>query len=271
VSGAIEHFLTFAKDKAEVLANCGLGACPPGVLSKADYAVVFGGDGTILTAASCLRGSNIPVIGVNVGKLGFLAEFSPKEVEDLFDRIVRGDIETERRMMLHCVVTHGGRQTFSAIAINDVVITAGPPFSMVELRITVSGQDLANCISDGVIISTPTGSTAYNLSAGGPILEANISAIVITPMCPHSLSFRPIVIGAECDVRVEAVRVNPGTTVMVDGRTHSRLEASDTVQITREGGAFLVVNNPVRTKWDTLAEKLGWGENPRYNPQRDSR
>jgi NAD+ kinase len=268
VAEAVAEFVEFAKGKADILANCGVGLCDPVVLGKADYAVVFGGDGTILSAVSLLRGRDIPVVGVNVGKLGFLAEFSLAELRGFFDRISRNDLVIERRMMLRCSVATGGRETFISTAINDVVITAGPPFSMLELRMSVSGQDLANCVSDGVIICTPTGSTAYNLSAGGPILEADIAAIVITPMCPHSLSFRPIVIGAECDIKLEAITVNEGTTVIVDGRARSRLAKGDIVEIRRAEEVFLIVNNPKRTKWDTLADKLRWGEKPRYNTER---
>jgi NAD+ kinase len=269
VAEAVAEFLEFAKNKAEVLANCDMEKCDPGVVARADYAIVFGGDGTILSAASFLRGMSIPVVGVNVGKLGFLAEFSPGELKAFFSYLDRGKVDIEKRMMLHCSVKSGGKVKFTATAINDVVINAGPPFNMLEFRMSVSGQDLANCTSDGVIICTPTGSTAYNLSAGGPILEANIAAIVITPICPHSLSFRPIVIGAECDIKVEAVRVNPGSTVIVDGRAHSKLVEGDVVEVQKSDGVFLVVSNPNRTKWDTLAEKLRWGEKPRYNAERD--
>src|SRR4030042_3839996 len=118
---------------------------------------------------------------------------------------------------------------------------------------TVRGQSLADCISDGVIISTPTGSTAYNLSAGGPILTANLSAIVITPICPHSLSFRPIVIDAKSRVQIRMLRVNDNTTLLLDGHKHQKLTVEDKVMAEKHEGRFLVVNNPSRTQWDTLA------------------
>lgn len=252
-----------------MLANCGMGSCDLGVLGKADYAVVFGGDGTILSAVHFLGRHNIPVVGVNVGKLGFLAEFSLTELKDSFGRICSDEMEIERRMMLQCAVRRANAEIFRSVAINDVVITAGPPFNMLELHMSVSSQDLANCVSDGVIVCTPTGSTAYNLSAGGPILEADISAMVITPICPHSLSFRPIVIDADSDLKVRAVRVNAGTAVIVDGRSSSPLEQDDIIDIRKDEGVFLIVNNPKRTKWDTLGEKLRWAEKPRYNTERE--
>jgi len=267
---AVEQFLSFAASKAEIIANCFRGSCAIDVLRKADFAVVFGGDGTILSAARDLSETDVPVIGVNVGKLGFLAEFSVSELEELFERIVSNKSLIEKRMMLRCLVIGQGREKFNSTAINDMAISAGEPFKMIELKMTVQGQALAGCIGDGLIISTPTGSTAYNLSAGGPILSADLSAIVITPLCPHSLSFRPIVINADSVVEIQAVRVNEGTTITLDGQVSEKLETGDVVEVRRHRGSFLVVNNPMRTQWDTLAGKLSWAEKPRYNKADDS-
>ena len=264
---ALDRFLHFVSDRAEILANCFETSCPIDVLRKADFAVVFGGDGTILAAARQLCETKVPVIGVNVGKLGFLAEFSVDEVMTFFDRIVTGHTLIEKRMILQCSLERSGQEVFSYTAVNDVVITAGTPFSMIELKISVQGQMLAGCIGDGMILSTPTGSTAYNLSAGGPILSANLSAMVLTPICPHSLSFRPIVIDAASVVEISFSRINDGTTVAVDGQASSRLAIDDVVRIARESCSFLVVNNPMRTRWDTLATKLGWAKRPRYSSE----
>jgi len=156
-------------------------------------------------------------------------------------------------------------QRFHSVAINDVFINAGPPFRTIELKISVDGQPLAGCVSDGLIISTPTGSTAYNLSAGGPILSPKIEAIAITPICPHSLSFRPIVINANSKIEVLGLRVNKGTTVSVDGQVSKKLSVGDIVRVEKAGNNFLIVNNPIRSQWDTLATKLSWAEKPKYN------
>ena len=262
---AVEHFIGFAADKARIVANCFRGNSSLSVLKQADFAVVFGGDGTILSAARDLSEADVPVIGVNVGKLGFLAEFSITELEQLFERIVTDSSLIEKRMILRCRVENNGRRKFSSTAINDVVIAAGEPFNMIELKTTVQGQSLAGCTGDGIIISTPTGSTAYNLSAGGPILSADLSAIVITPLCPHSLSFRPIVISAEGIVEIHPVRVNQGTTITLDGQVSEKVKVGDVIKVQRHRGSFLVVNNPMRTQWDTLAGKLNWAEKPKYN------
>jgi NAD+ kinase len=140
---------------------------------------------------------------------------------------------------------------------------------MIELKILVDGQPLAGCVTDGLIISTPTGSTAYNLSAGGPILSPKIEAVVITPICPHSLSFRPIVINADSTIEVFGVRVNEGTTISIDGQVSENLSINDVVRVEKEKSDFLIVNNPIRSKWDTLASKLSWAEKPKYKQYPD--
>ena len=265
---ALEQFVGFASDKVEVLSNCLETTCPVNVLRKADYAVVFGGDGTILGAARQLCETKVPVIGVNVGKLGFLAEFSIEELSQQFERIISGDVLIEKRMVMHCNVLRGGKQIFESTAVNDAVITAGAPFNMIEMKLAVQGQKLAVCVSDGMIVSTPTGSTAYNLSAGGPILSARLSAMVITPLCPHSLSFRPIVIKADSQLQIECLRMNEQTTLLLDGQVTQKLKLADIVNIQKHSGQFSVVNNPLRTQWDTLAGKLNWAEKPRYQKEK---
>jgi NAD+ kinase len=267
VAEAMQDFSQFFEGRAEVIASCQIERCTPEVLRDCDFAVVLGGDGTIISAAKDLSEAKVPVIGVNLGKLGFLAEFSVDEFKRMFAEIVSGKASVERRMMLGCRVSRkseGGREKFCSKAVNDVFVAAGPPFRVIELKIAVDGQEVASCVSDGLIVSTPTGSTAYNLSAGGPILDGSMEAMVITPICPHSLSFRPIVIDAAGVVEISFLRINEGTTVSIDGQVSSGLAIDDVVRIAREQSSFLVVNNPMRTPWETLATKLGWARRPRY-------
>ena len=273
VTEVIEEFTDFVKGKAEMIARCRIKDCSADILKQCDFAIVFGGDGSIISAARSLSQSGVPVIGVNLGKLGFLAEFSLGELKEYFHKIAKGEAPIEKRMMLGCRIFSDGEEKFRSEAINDVFITAGPPFRTIELKMSVDGQPLAGCVSDGLIISTPTGSTAYNLSAGGPILLGKMEAMVITPICPHSLSFRPIVIDADSRVEVSGVRVNKGTTVLIDGQIPCKLSIKDVVRVERERCDFLLVNNPLRTQWDTLATKLSWAEKPKYkrvppNPRR---
>jgi NAD+ kinase len=281
VSEAIDEFLRFSKGKADIVASYGIEdlkqtctiALPPedaNVLKKCDFAIVFGGDGSIISTARNVSKASLPVIGVNVGKLGFLAEFSVAELEDFFPCLEKGTAPIDKRMMLNCRVFSNDREEkFCSAAINDIYITAGPPFRMIELKILVDGQPLAGCVTDGLIFSTPTGSTAYNLSAGGPILSTKIEAVVITPICPHSLSFRPIVINADSTIEVFGVRVNEGTTISIDGQVSLKLSINDVVRIEKENSDFLIVNNPLRSKWDTLATKLSWAEKPKYKQYPD--
>jgi NAD+ kinase len=264
VSEVIAEFLEFAKGKCEIAGSCHIDECNPEILSECDFAVVFGGDGSIISAARVLARSGVPVVGVNLGKLGFLAEFSADELKQYLEDILGGKTQIEKRMMLDCTVLNGSGERFREQAVNDVFITAGPPFRMIELRITVDGQRLADCVSDGLIISTPTGSTAYNMSAGGPILSGKMEAMVVTSICPHSLSFRPIVIEAGSKIEVDAVHLNSGSAVLVDGQVSSPLQMDDVVRIQRAKEAFLIVNNPLRTEWDTLASKLDWASKPKY-------
>jgi len=268
VHEAIDEFTGFAKDKAEIVASCSVADCKAEILKECDFAIVFGGDGSIISTARGVSEAGVPVIGVNVGKLGYLAEFSVDELKDFFPRLAKGTAPIAKQMMLSCRVfsNSGGNQTekFCSSAINDVVITAGPPFRMVELKISVDGQPLAGCVSDGLIISTPTGSTAYNLSSGGPIVSPKMEAMVITPICPHSLSFRPIVINAESTIEVVGIRVNEGTTVSIDGQVSLKLSIDDVVRVEKQSCDFLIVNNPLRSQWDTLATKLSWAEKPKY-------
>ncbi|NLH16345.1 MAG: NAD(+)/NADH kinase [Phycisphaerae bacterium] len=266
---AMEQFIRFVSGKARILANGFQGNCDSELIRQADFAVVFGGDGTILAAARALADNHIPVIGVNIGKLGFLAEFALDELERLFDRVIANP-DIEKRMMLHCSVQRDDRTVFASTAVNDMIITNGLPFKLIELKMTVQDQPLVACVSDGLIISTPTGSTAYSLSAGGPILAAGLEAFVITPVCPHSLSFRPIVIGSDSVVHIHPVRINPGTTLILDGQLEHKLEVTDIIQVRRHTGGFSVVNNPMRTLWDTLAGKLKWAEKPTYSAVEDS-
>jgi NAD+ kinase len=267
VAETVKDFSRFLRGKARIVANCHINECSPAVLRKCDFAIVLGGDGSIISAARYLGEAKVPVIGVNLGRLGFLAEFSVDEFKDRFDDILAGKARIERRMMLSCRVGDRSgrtRQRFSSTAVNDVFIMAGPPFHVIEMKIAVDGEKLPSCVGDGLIVSTPTGSTAYNLSAGGPILSGSMEAMVITPICPHSLNFRPIVIDAASVVEISCTRINEGTAVLVDGQVSTGLALGEVVTVARVRSRFLVVENPMRTRWETLVTKLGWARKPRY-------
>ena len=263
VSHAVKEFTHFLEKKADILCCGTIENCTPQTLKQCDFAIVFGGDGSIISAARSLARTKVPVIGVNLGKLGYLAEFNVDELKELFDNIVSGQTSIEKRMMLACTMMKD--KNFHGTAVNEIFVAAGPPFRMIELEIRVDGQGVASCMSDGLIVSTPTGSTAYNLSAGGPILSGAMEAVVITPICPHSLSFRALVMNAQRTIELIGRRVNAGTTVSIDGQVSWPFQQGDIVKVTKAKDKFLVVNNPMRNAWDTLATKLRWAQKPRYS------
>ena len=232
---------------------------------QADLAVVLGGDGTILNAARWLSASDIPVLGVNLGKLGFLAEFSVSEVKQYWPDISAQKCRLLQRMTLDCELLTGGSESFSHPGINDVIITAGEPFRMIELTMHLGQSEVGRLAGDGLIISTPTGSTAYNMSAGGPIVDPEVQALILTPICPHSLNHRPLVIDSGNEVTIAAKRVNEGTTIILDGQLSCGFAVGQELKVRRGKYNLQVVASPARDHWGTLSSKLHWAKGPEYS------
>ena len=244
---------------------------------QADVILVLGGDGTLLSTARRLGGRQIPLMGVNFGRLGFLASFTPSQFRDHLDDLIAGKLPVSSRLILQASVLPAGvkcdvhdrqdvqaKRRFNATALNDAVVTAGAPFHMVELELRADGESGVRYFGDGVIVSTPSGSTAYNVSAGGPIIDPGVDAICITPICPHSLSFRPVVVSSRTTVVIAASRVNPGTTLFCDGQADTKLSHGETVVLGRSPNDVLLVENPEARQWRSLAEKLHWAASPRH-------
>lgn len=244
-----------------------------------DAILVFGGDGTLLSTARRLRGRLIPVMGVNFGRLGFLAGFQPQEVPSMFERFQAGELPVASRQMLDVAVIGRDRindfdpmdpvavvkaARFRATALNDAVLSAGPPFRMIEVELGIDGPTGIRYFGDGIIVATASGSTAYNVSAGGPILWPSVDGICITPLCPHSLSFRPVVVASHSRIIMTMNRVNPGTTLVCDGQDTCTLEAGEVVAVGKSERTVLLVENPHARQIRTLAEKLQWGATPQY-------
>ena len=228
--------------------------------------VVFGGDGTLLAAARAMAGSNLPLLGVNMGKLGFLAEFSVEHLRKHFDDILAGKITPTRHMLLEMRVNSCQSGPFTSAVANDVAISAGPPFRMIQLMLSQQGRPIVQYNGDGLIVSTPTGSTAYNMSAGGPIMEPTLEAVAVTPIAPHSLTVRPIVVRSDRELIVTALKVNAGTMAIVDGQIRTPLCEGDQVFIRRLGQDLLILPHPGRTFFQTLTSKLQWGRSPQDQP-----
>ena len=237
----------------------------PAVEAKADRLIILGGDGTLIGVARSLGADQIPLIGVNVGKLGFLAEFSVEELKSTFAQAIGDDEFVSRRTVLHVTVQQDGGVRDSCLAINDCVIQAGPPYRLIRLGVSVNGEHLTAASGDGLIVCTPSGSTAHNLSAGGPILQPGVDAIVVTPMNPHSLTHRPVVVERESVIDIHASQVNEGTTAIIDGQVSFALRPGDRVTVKRFDSDFLLVHNPLYAKWHKLVTKLHWGRQPSYD------
>lgn len=229
--------------------------------AQADALVVLGGDGTLLRASHLLEKRAVPLVGVNFGGLGFLTEITLSELYPALEAVLKGDYQYEERRMLHAVVEGGGRALGEGDALNDVVVTkAGVVSRIIELDVTVDGLFMSLFRADGLIVSTPTGSTAYNLAAGGPIIHPALPAVVLTPICPHMLTNRPLVVGDDSTIRIRLHTHDVEVHVTLDGQRGVPLSSQDTVTVTRSPRTLRLVKAPARDYFEVLRAKLRWGE-----------
>jgi len=225
------------------------------VPEKVDLVIVIGGDGTLLSIAHLAAQKNVPVMGVNLGRLGFLTEVPIDEMYLTVDAFLEGNSKIiSSRQMLEAD-TKGG--TFYCL--NDFVINKGALGRMIQCAIWIDGKEIATSKADGLIVSTPTGSTAYSLSAGGPIIQPNIPAFIIVPICPHTLSFRPMVISAESTLKIQLITGEEEVWFTLDGQRGGLMEENDTVEVRRSHLTLQLISSPKRNYFDLLQEKLGWG------------
>ena len=235
--------------------------------------MVLGGDGTILSAARAVARRPMPLVGVNLGKLGFLAEYTVGDLKTHLNHLLAGEVQAVERIMLDVSVGSPGRRAFHCQAVNDVTLAAGPPFRMIDLLVDVETpthsadgpRSMWRYRGDGIVVATPTGWTGYNLSAGGPILEPQLEAIVVAPLAPHSLSLRPVVLRAEAAVCITATRVNRGSALIVDGQISRPFRTGDRVEVRRSHAVMKLVPHPGRSFFQMLADKLQWGKSPHHD------
>jgi NAD+ kinase len=241
---------------------------PVDTLDGIDLVVAIGGDGTLLaTARSCL-GSGVPVLGVNAGKLGFLAEYDAgtlaEDAAEIFD--AGHPLSTEELPTLLASVESDGHERWRGEALNEFVITAGPPYRIISMRLSFDATRGPRVNGDGLIVSTPLGSTAYNVSAGGPIAAPGSTGMIVTPIAAHSLAFRPLALAAATTLDLDLVRANdterPGTALVADGRVSTPVATGDRVRVTATGRTAVFVRNPRSSYWTTLVDKMGWGASP---------
>lgn len=223
--------------------------------SRVDLVIVLGGDGTLLSIAHLAARKGVPVLGINLGALGFLTEVPLEEMYLTLDSYLGGNEEIiSRRRMLEAKTR--GRTYY---CLNDVVINKGALARMIQCAIWIDDKEISMTKADGFIISTPTGSTAYSLSAGGPIIQPYIPAIILAPICPHTLSFRPMVISSESSIKIQLLTGGEEVYLTIDGQRGNRMRKNDTVEVCSSGLELRLISSPKRNFFDLLQQKLGWG------------
>jgi NAD+ kinase len=234
---------------------------------EVDLAIVLGGDGTLIAQARRVLGLDLPLVGVNFGRLGFLAEFDVASLLEHAETVISTDPPIHERMALAVEVEQPGHASVDAgPALNECLITAGAPFRVIEMRILIDGEVGPGLSGDGVIVATPTGSTAYNVSAGGPIVHWSVESMIITPLAAHSLAFRPIVVAGDSELTLEVTRANEGTALVLDGQVTVPLGTGSRATIRRHPSKSKFVASPETTYWRILLDKLRWAVPPTYRP-----
>ncbi|MGF1526478.1 MAG: NAD(+) kinase [Candidatus Competibacterales bacterium] len=235
---------------------------------QCDLAIVVGGDGTLLNAARSLVDFRVPLLGVNLGRLGFLTDVSPSRLDTLLDEILQGRFREDERSLLHAQVVRDGQAITQADALNDVVVHKRDMARMIEVDTYIDGSFLNAYRADGLIIATPTGSTAYALSSGGPIIHPTLEAVIVVPICPHTLTHRPIVLNADQTVEVMVNPANsPHIQVTCDGQVGLALEPGDRVVIRRKRRKLRLIQPMDQDYFQVLRAKLHWGQYPSTAPE----
>jgi len=224
------------------------------IAAASDLVVVLGGDGTLLSVAHHAARAGVPIMGVNLGRLGFLTEIPVSEAVPTLDRFLAG----EAGLISPRWLLEGRTARDVSYSLNDLVVTKGAMARMIELAIAIDGKDVATLKADGLIVSTPTGSTAYSLSAGGPILHPQIPAIVLTPICPHTLSFRPLAVPATSSIAVRLLTGGEEVHLTFDGQRGGAFVRDDVVEVRKAPFELQLVTSPRRSYYDLVKEKLGW-------------
>jgi NAD+ kinase len=234
---------------------------------QCDLAIIMGGDGTMLNAARSLVNYEVPILGVNLGRLGFLADVSPGEIPHSLDEVLAGQFREARRSLLHAQVIHGGHVASETDALNDVVIHKREVARMIEVDAFLDGRFLNAYRADGLIISTPTGSTAYALAGGGPIIHPGLEAVVLVPICPHTLTHRPIVVKADSVIEVVLNAANTTQTqITCDGQISLAIEPGDRIVIRKKDRKVRLIHPINHDYFELLRAKLRWGLSPEASP-----
>lgn len=234
------------------------------ISDAADLVIAVGGDGTMLHAASLVYGTEVPLLGVNRGRLGFLADITPDEMLDSVGQVLAGHFSRESRMVLDATLRRADGSEVTATGLNDVVVQRQGTGRMLDIRWTISERFVNTHSGDGIIVATPTGSTAYALSCGGPIIQPGMNSVVIVPICPHTLSDRPLVVPSEKAIEVRLLaRIDTRAEVMIDGHSLGELAPEDRLSITRAAARIHLLHPPGYDFYEILRSKLHWGRDNR--------
>ena len=238
----------------------GTASCPTEDLpGRVEVILVLGGDGTLLSVVRLMGERQVPILGINLGGLGFLTEITLDNLYDVLEGLIKGDYKYHRRMTLLVNVVRNGEMVADFTVLNDAVINKGALARIIDLETTINDEYLTTFKADGLIICTPTGSTAYSLSAGGPIVYPSVQTIVITPICPHTLTNRPIIVPDDAVIKATLNSQNEEVILTLDGQVGFSLQFEDTVRVQR-GNAILLIESPYKSYFEVLRTKLRWGE-----------
>jgi NAD+ kinase len=252
--------VVYDQETASSLAEPSEGRSREQVAAASDLLLVLGGDGTLLAAARVAAPRGIPILPINMGSLGFLTSFMLEELYPALEDILAGRLTISERVMLHAELQRGGKILDKQTVLNEVVINKGALARMIELELSIDQDFVCRYRADGLIVASPTGSTAYSLSAGGPIVHPSVESFIITPICPHTLSDRPVVVG---DTSIIEVKLSAGTEsvfLTLDGQKGIPLQATDRVRISRAQQLLKLIQTPNKSYFQILRNKLKWGE-----------
>jgi NAD+ kinase len=256
--------VTLERSLARGIRGVGAGVSLESLVRRADAILVLGGDGTMLHAARAASEAGVPILGVNLGGLGFLTETAQESLYPALARLLKGKVELERRMMVEATVrTSGSKRVWTEIGLNDAVIHPSERSRVIAMDLRIGTKEIGTLVGDGLIVASPTGSTAYSLSAGGPIVRPTAEGLLATPICPHTVTWRPLLLGADETIRLKLRPGHPRASLTIDGQVARRLTAEDEITIRRARRRASLIVMERDSFYETLRTKLAWAVSPR--------